>query len=175
MCPRSLPPVGLKLQSSRYCTTFSSWRFYISALSYLLACDFSIRCRTCYWGFSVLVFTVSTMALLGDGTLQFYTGTLVLNRGGPAQLFFESAIATPQLEGSTSAIAIPQLFKECCSAIATPQFRNRNFFWSPQLQVRSLRALLPQFSADVWHGVAWNYIFFYHQVFFAIERILKGQ
>jgi hypothetical protein len=48
-------------------------------------------------------------------------------RGGHAQLFFESAIATPQLEGSTSAIAIPQLFKECCSATATPQFRNHNF------------------------------------------------
>jgi hypothetical protein len=27
--------------------------------------------------------------------------------------FFESAIAIPQLEESTSAIAIPQLFKEC--------------------------------------------------------------
>jgi hypothetical protein len=48
------------------------------------------------------------------------------SRGGHAQLFFESAIATPQLEGSTSATAIPQLFKEFCSA--TPQFRNRNFF-----------------------------------------------
>ncbi len=29
-----------------------------------------------------------------------------------AHLFFESAIEMPQLEGSTSAIAIPQLFKE---------------------------------------------------------------
>jgi hypothetical protein len=48
-------------------------------------------------------------------------------RGGHAQLFVESAIATSQLEGSTSAIAIPQLFKECCSATATPQFCNRNF------------------------------------------------
>ncbi len=60
--------------------------------------------------------------------------------------------------------------------------RNRNsaipqsqFFWNPQLQVRNLRALLPQFSADFWHGVAWNYLFFYRQVFFAIERMLKGQ
>jgi hypothetical protein len=35
---------------------------------------------------------------------------------------------SPQLAGSTSAIAIPQLFKKCCSATATPQFRNRNFF-----------------------------------------------
>jgi hypothetical protein len=68
-------------------------------------------------------------------------------RGGHAQLFFESAIAIPQLEGITSAIAIPQLFKKCCSATATPQFRNRNFFLSPQPQVRNLRASLPQFSA----------------------------
>ncbi len=80
-------------------------------------------------------------------------------RGGHAQLFFESAIATTQLEGITSAIAIPQLFKECCSATVTPQFLNRNLFWSPQLQVCNLRALLPQFSADFWRRVAWNYIF----------------
>jgi hypothetical protein len=48
---------------------------------------------------------------------------LINTRGGHAQLFFESAITIPQLEGSTSAIAIPQLFKEmllrnCNSAIA---------------------------------------------------------
>ncbi len=42
-------------------------------------------------------------------------------RGGRAQLFFESAIAIPQLEGIASAIAIPQLFKEML-------LRNRNFF-----------------------------------------------
>jgi hypothetical protein len=40
----------------------------------------------------------------------------------------ESAIAIPQLEERTSAIAIPQLLKECCSATATTQFRNCNFF-----------------------------------------------
>jgi hypothetical protein len=74
-------------------------------------------------------------------------------RGGQAQLIFESAIAIPQLEGSTSAIAIPQLLKKCCSATATPQFRNRNFVWSPQLQVRNLRASLPQFLANFW---PWN-------------------
>ncbi len=61
-------------------------------------------------------------------------GMLVMSRGGHAQLFFESAIAIPQLEGSTSAIAIPQLLMKCCSATATPQFRNRNFFLSPQLE-----------------------------------------
>jgi hypothetical protein len=44
------------------------------------------------------------------------------------QLFFESTIAIPQLEGSPSAIAIPQLLKKCCSATATPQFHQRNFF-----------------------------------------------
>jgi hypothetical protein len=71
-------------------------------------------------------------------------------RGGHAQLFFESATAIPQLERSTSAIAIPQLFKKCCSATATPQFRKRNFFRSPQLQVRNLKALLLQFSAYFW-------------------------
>jgi hypothetical protein len=42
-----------------------------------------------------------------------------LARGGKAQLFFESAIAIPQLEGITSAIAIPHLFKELL-------LRNRN-------------------------------------------------
>jgi hypothetical protein len=36
----------------------------------------------------------------------------VFSRGGHADFFFESAIAIPQLEGSTSAIAIPQFFKE---------------------------------------------------------------
>jgi hypothetical protein len=40
--------------------------------------------------------------------------------------FFESAIAIPQLEESTSVIAIPQLFKEML-------FRNRNSA-IPQLQ-----------------------------------------
>jgi hypothetical protein len=60
--------------------------------------------------------------------------TCLHSRGGHRQLFFETAIAIPQLEGSTSAIAIPQLLKKCCSATATPQFRNRNFFLSPQLE-----------------------------------------
>jgi hypothetical protein len=43
----------------------------------------------------------------------------ILTRGGHAHFFFQSAIATPELEGSTSAIAIPQLFKEML-------LRNRN-------------------------------------------------
>jgi hypothetical protein len=61
------------------------------------------------------------------------------NRGGHAQLFFESAIAILQLEGGTSAIAIPQ-FKEML-------LRNRNFFWSPQVQVRFTSAIFGAFLA----------------------------
>jgi hypothetical protein len=66
------------------------------------------------------------------------------SRDGHEQRFFESAIAIPQLEGSNSAIAIRQLFKEMFlrnSAIAT--FSN----------VRNLRASFPQFSAYFWQ---WN-------------------
>jgi hypothetical protein len=51
-----------------------------------------------------------------------------ISRGGHAQFFLESAIAIPQFEGSTSAIATLQLLKKCCFATATPQFRNRNCF-----------------------------------------------
>jgi hypothetical protein len=60
----------------------------------------------------------------------------VMHRGGNAQLFFESAIATPQLEGSTFATAIPQLFKEFCSATAIPQsqFFLKSATSSPQLE-----------------------------------------
>ncbi len=74
-----------------------------------------------------------------------------LYTGGHMQLFLKAKIAIPQLEGSTSAIAIPQLLNEillCNSTI--PQFRNRNFFCSPQRQVCNLRASLPQFSAYFW-------------------------
>jgi hypothetical protein len=66
---------------------------------------------------------------------------LLIARGGHAQLFFESAIAIPQLEGRDSAIAISQLLKKCCSLTAIPQ---------SQLQIRDLRALLPQFLAYFW-------------------------
>jgi hypothetical protein len=37
---------------------------------------------------------------------------------GTRKFFFESAIVFPQLEGSTSAITIPQLLKKYCSTIA---------------------------------------------------------
>ncbi len=55
------------------------------------------------------------------------------------QLFLESAIAIPQLEGSTSAIAIPQLFKEMLlrnrnSAVLQSQFFLKSATSSPQLE-----------------------------------------
>jgi hypothetical protein len=50
---------------------------------------------------------------------------MLKGRGGHTQLFVESATAIPQLEGSTSAIAILQLKKNVASQ---PQFRNHNFF-----------------------------------------------
>ncbi len=65
----------------------------------------------------------------------------VSGRCGHAQLFFESAIATLQHEGCTSAIAIPQLFKEML-------LHNRNSAIAILSEVRNLRALLPQFLAD---------------------------
>jgi hypothetical protein len=60
----------------------------------------------------------------------------VISRGGQAQLFFESTIASPQFEGSTSAIAIPQLLKKCCSATTIPQsqFFLKSATSSPQLE-----------------------------------------
>ncbi len=60
---------------------------------------------------------------------------------GTRNFFFESAIAIPQLEGSTSAIVIPQLLKKSFSAIAIFS------------EVRNLRASIPQFSA---HFRPWN-------------------
>ncbi len=118
-------------------------------------------------------YSLTAVSHCGQETYSLATG---LNaRGGHAQLFFESAIAIPQLEGSTSAIAIPQLLKKCSSAIATPQFCNRNFFRSPQLQVRNLRTLLPQFSAYIWPWSSLKLEIFLPPGFFCYERILKGQ
>jgi hypothetical protein len=89
--------------------------------------------------FSSPLLTALAMRIL-TSTLK-YTAQLVLLvnvRGGHAQLFFESAIAIPQLEGSTSAIAIPQLFKNmllrnCNSAIPQSQFFLKSATSSPQL------------------------------------------
>ncbi len=53
---------------------------------------------------------------------------VLLSEVGTHNFFLKSAIAIPQLEGSTSAIAIPQCLEKCCSTTATPQFRNRIFF-----------------------------------------------
>jgi hypothetical protein len=52
----------------------------------------------------------------------------VKGRGGHAQHFFESAFAIPQPEGSTSAIAIPQRFKEMLLRNRNSAIRNHNFF-----------------------------------------------
>ncbi len=68
-----------------------------------------------------LQFTEEKMILIHCDTLRILCLKCVYSRGGHEQLFFESAIAIPQLEGSTSAIAIPQLFKKCYSATAIPQ------------------------------------------------------
>jgi hypothetical protein len=62
-----------------------------------------------------------------------------LSEVGTRNFFFESAIATPQLKGCTSAIAIPQLFKEmllrnCNSAIPQSQFFLKSATSSPQLE-----------------------------------------
>jgi hypothetical protein len=48
-------------------------------------------------------------------------------------------ILSPQSQFRNLKEALPQsqfrsFLKKCCSATATPQFRNRNFYWSPQLK-----------------------------------------
>jgi hypothetical protein len=76
----------------------------------------------------------------------------VICRGGHEQHFFESAIAIPQLVGSTSAIAILQLKKNVApqrnSAIPQSQFFLTSATSSPQLE-----SLLSQFLAYFW---LWN-------------------
>jgi hypothetical protein len=72
--------------------------------------------------------------------LTFQKSSSLSSRGGHAQLFFESAIAILQLEESTSAIAIPQLFKEMLlrnrkSATPQSQFFLMYATSSPQLYV----------------------------------------
>jgi hypothetical protein len=63
----------------------------------------------------------------------------LISKGGQAQLFFESAIAISQLEGNTSAIAIPQLFKAMLlrnrdSAIPQSHFFLMSATSNPQLE-----------------------------------------
>ncbi len=44
------------------------------------------------------------------------------------------------------------LLKKCCSATATPQFRNRNFILSPHLQVRDSAAIFWHiFGRGIWY------------------------
>jgi hypothetical protein len=55
-------------------------------------------------------------------------------RGGQAQLIFESAIAIPQLEGSTSATFKEMLLRNRNSAIPQSQFFLESATSSPQLE-----------------------------------------
>ncbi len=57
-----------------------------------------------------------------------WTWICAIGRGGHAQLFFESAIAIPQLEGSISTIAILQLFKEMLLRNRNPAIPHLQFF-----------------------------------------------
>jgi hypothetical protein len=66
-----------------------------------------------------------------------------MSRGGHAQLFFESAIAIPQLEGSTSVIAIPQLLK---NVVPQPQFFLKSATSSQQIESLN-SAIFGTFSA----------------------------
>jgi hypothetical protein len=80
------------------------------------------------------------------------------SRGGHAQLCFESAIATPQLEGCTSAITIPQLFKEMLlrnrtSAIPQSQFFLKSATSGPQFESLT--------SAFFGRFLAWSSLKFY--------------
>jgi hypothetical protein len=61
--------------------------------------------------------------------------------------FFESAIAIPQLEGSSSAIAIPQLFKDMLLRNRNSALPQSQFFLKSALQVCNLGALILHFSA----------------------------
>ncbi len=102
----------------------------------------------------------------------------VNTRGGHAKLFLKSTIAISQFEGRTSAIATPQLLKECCSATATLQFHNRTFFWSPQLQVHNFKSATWEFHFRNFRhifgrGVAWNYMYFLPLGAFCYSEVFK--
>jgi hypothetical protein len=53
---------------------------------------------------------------------------------GTRNFLLESALAIPQLEESTSAIAIPQLFKEMSLRNHNSAIPQSQFFLSPQLE-----------------------------------------
>jgi hypothetical protein len=95
----------------------------------------------------------------------------MINRGGHAQLFFESAIAISQLVESTSAIAIPQHFKKCCSATAIPQSQ---FFPKSATSSPNLRPSLPQFSAFFWPWSGLKLYIFLPPGFFCFWDDFKG-
>ncbi len=75
---------------------------------------------------------------------------LLVTRGGHAQLFSKSAVLILQLEGTTSAIAIPQLFKETMFRnrdIAIPQ--SQHFLKSETWELHS-RNFLHIFGRGIW-------------------------
>ncbi len=85
----------------------------------------------------LLLYVASVAALLLKEI--FSSASSEINKGGHAQLFYEPTIAIPQLEGRTSAIAIPQLFKEillrnCNSTIPQSQFFLMSATSSPQVK-----------------------------------------
>jgi hypothetical protein len=87
--------------------------------------------------------------------------------------FFESTNAIPQLEGSTSAIPILQLFQEMLlgnhnSAIPQSQFFLKSATSSPQLESFTF-AIFGIFLTLQWLEIEIIYIF-NHLVFFASER-----
>jgi hypothetical protein len=96
----------------------------------------------------ITLYDSEIVVLWGPATSNVLFCSALISRGGHAQLFFESAIAIPQLEGSTSAIAIPQLLKKCCSATATPQlqFFLKSATSSPELE-SFISAIFGTFSA----------------------------
>jgi hypothetical protein len=105
-------------------------------------------------------------------SLQFISSTYY--QSWACATFFESAIAIPQLEESTSAIAIPQLFKAMLiryrnSAIPQSQFFLKSATSSPQLEC----FIYCNFQHIFGREVARNYIFFTTRCFLLL-RVFKG-
>jgi hypothetical protein len=85
--------------------------------------------------------------LLGYNFYTAYFLTLPNHRGGHAQLFFESAIAIPQLEGSSSTIAIPQLLKDMLLRNRNSAIPQSQFFLQSAISSVQFGTLIPHFSA----------------------------
>jgi hypothetical protein len=68
--------------------------------------------------------------------------------------FFESAIAIPQLEGSTSAIAIPQLFKEMLFRICNSAIPQSQFFLMSATSSQQLESFISTIFRNIFgHGI----------------------